>query len=163
MKEILKRIGYLVGVVFFLSLPSFADSNTCEYFAEHNLSDQQWNEKKKKYQQERLDYIVKYAELSADEKSWLDKELKIYDRKRAEVWLEIKNIRTEVEKKSNSLSDDQYLGYLNQLIELQENMGKIHKDMAEKLKKKFSPKKAYIVYDGIKNHNRNVARKVRAK
>lgn len=163
MKEIFKRVGYLIGVVFFLSLPSFAESNTCEYCTTHKLTDQQRNEKKKKYQRERLDFLVKYAELTANEKSWIDKELRNYDQKRAEVWLEIKKIRTEVEKKSNSLTDDQYLGYLNQLIELHDNLGKIHKDMAEKLTKKFSPKKAYIVYDGIKNHNRNVARKVRAK
>lgn len=163
MCEMLKRIGYILGVFFLLSMPSFAEIYLCDYCVAHNTSEQQWNEKKKKYQQERLEYIVKYAELTADEKSWIDKELKDYDRKRAGVWLEIRRVRSEVDKKGDSLSDDQYLGYLNQLIELHNSLGSIHQDMAKRLRDKFSPKKAYIIYDGIKNHNSNVARKVRGK
>lgn len=125
--------------------------------------EQQRIKKRQKYQQERLEYITKLVNLSKDEKAWLDKELKIYDNARAEIWRDMRKIRMEGEENSDRLSDKQYSELFDSLISLYEKNDKIQQNFIHKLRDKFTAKRAFLIYNGIKGHNSRTAREVRGR
>lgn len=164
-KTILLRLSVIVSVWLCFAGLSFAAYDQFPVpsgeFGMEKLSEQQRKKKMHKFQEDRLNYIVEIADLNSDEREWLDLELKKFDNARAEVWIEMRKVRSTIEKSGADVTDQKYTECLNNLITLHQKMGEIHERFVKELQNKFTPKKAYITFDGIRSYNDRVAKKVR--
>lgn len=163
-KIIILRLTVVVSLWLSLTGLSFASDYSpeqSEEFVVEKLTEQQHKKKMHRFQEDRLNYIVNLAGLTSDEKEWLDFQLKKFDNARAEVWIEMRNVRSTIERSGANVSDQKYTECLNTLVALHQKVSDIHEEFVKDLQNKLTPKKAYIIFDGIRSYNNRVAKKVR--
>lgn len=163
-KTILLRLIVIVSV--WISLAGFSNANEhtsipSEGSSVEKLTEQQRKKKMHKFQEDRLNYIAEIASLNDDEKAWLDMKLKNFDNERAEIWIEMRKVRAAIDKAGSDVTEQEYTEGLNKLVGLHKKISGLHGELVKALQEKFTPKKAYITFDGIRSYNSRVAKRVR--
>ena len=105
---------------------------------------QQADNRHREYQRQRIDYIIKVADLTQEEGAWLEKELIAYDKARMEAWQKRRSI-AEALKKANSLSAREYELYLAEWITIDVSLNTAQTSFTMKVREQLPAEKAIKV------------------
>lgn len=161
MRDMMIRKSWILGILCCFAFATSAIG--AEYViptqeTNPRISDQKHNQMKMKYRKDRMDYLLKVADLTTEEGEWLDAELIRYDDKRAELWKEMRDKRKSLEKNDQAISDGQYTEYLRFQIEHNNKMNDVQNEFITILTDKLPPKKAFQILEGIRSHGRRTSR-----